>query len=464
MNRRPGAVGASFRDPAGFVFKDGETVRRAVTSHGRSDYDRLISSGLYRELTEKGWLVGHGESASAEAGVYKILTPQPIRVITYPYEWCFSQLQDAAIRTLEIQLAAIERGLSLKDATPFNIQWRTGAPVLIDTLSFESLKERPWFAYKQFCETFLAPLALMAHVKPDFNKYLSVDLSGVNLSFASRCLPRLTRLHPGMLAHIHLHALSQEKFDRASTDRPSAASMKLPKSALMSLVRSLLDLTRSLRLKKQKTVFGDYYAECAHYSRDAEESKIRLVETWIDEAAASAALKEALDLGSNNGKFSRLFTKKNILCVSVDSDPFCVDENYALSKRTPDPNMLPLLMDLTNPSSDLGWAGGERDSFFKRVNPGLVMALALVHHLRIGNNVPTEMIADFFHDIAPLLIIEFVPKEDPMVRKLLASRDDIFHDYDAGAFEAAFNRGFEILRKSPVAGTPRILYYLKRKK
>lgn len=464
MNRSPGAVGASFRDPAGFVFKDGETVRRKVTFYGRENYDRLISSGLYEELVEKGWLVGHEVSASTETGIYKVLTPEPIDVITYPYEWCFSQLQDAAVRTLEIQLTAIERGMSLKDATPFNIQWRAGAPVLIDTLSFENLQERPWFGYKQFCESFLAPLALMAQVKADFNKYLRVDLGGINLSFTSHCLPRLSWLHPGVLAHIHLHALSQEKFDRVSTDRPTVASMKFSKSALTSLVRSLLDFTSSLRLKKQKTVFGDYYSECAHYSREAEESKTRLVETWAGEAAASAPLKQVVDLGSNNGKFSRLFTKKNILCLSVDSDPFCVDENYSLSKKAPDPNMLPILMDLANPSSDLGWGGGERDSFFKRVNPGLVMALALVHHLRIGNNVPTEMIADFFREIAPSLIIEFVPKEDPMVRKLLANRDDIFHDYDTGAFEAAFGRGFEIVRKASVAGTSRILYYLNRKK
>ena len=456
-------MGSSFRDPAGFVFREGSVVKRAITPHGQRDYDLLLSSGLYEKLIQNRWLVSHEEAAHSDAGFYKLIVPEQIPLVTYPYEWCFSQLKDAAILTLQIQLLAIEHGMSLKDASPFNIQWKDGSPILMDTLSFEEFKERPWFAYRQFCEMFLAPLVLMIHGKPDFNKYLSVDLSGIRLSDCSRRLPFSTRFHLGYLVHIHLHALSQEKFNRTpgggTAHRRRPASFKFSKTQMTSVVRSLLSFVNSLHLRKQRTAFGNYYAECSHYSKEAEEFKRRQIEAWATE---TGGVNQMLDLGGNNGKFSRIFSKKGVLSVSVDSDPYCVEENYLGSKRECDKHMLPLVIDLTNPPQDLGWSGNEREAFFKRVRPDLVMALALIHHLRITHNVSMAFIADFFFKIAPALIIEFVPKSDSMSQKLLANRDDIFHDYDEDHFEAAFGRTFEVVRKTRIPQTQRTLYFLRR--
>ena len=459
------ALGSSFRDPAGFVFQDQGVIKRAVTRFGQKDYDQLKGSGLYERLIQNQWLVPHAEdTAPLEVNLYKILVPERIPVITYPYEWCSSQLKEAALLTLKIQLLALEHDMSLEDANPFNIQWKEGSPVLIDTLSFEPFKERPWFAYRQFCETFLAPLVLMAHVKADINRSLSVDLGGINLSFCSRNLPFFTWFHLRYLAHIHLHALSQEKFNCASDDssrRRLPASFQFSKIRMVSLVRSLLEFTKGIHLKKRQTIFGDYYADCAHYSKEADAFKVRQIQLWAAEPSL-ARVRQVLDLGANNGKFSRIFTKKDLLTVSVDSDPYCVEENYLLSREENNKRMLPLLMDLTNPSPDLGWDTNERTSFFKRVQPDLVLALALIHHLRIGHNVPTALIADFFSKLAPALIIEFVPKSDPMVQKLLANRDDIFHDYDEQNFEAAFGQGFTIAQKVRIPDTQRTLYFLRR--
>lgn len=457
------ALGSSFRDPAGFVFQEDHRFYRAVTPYGRQDYELFKSSGLYEALLKKGWIVSHvEETPSGEANVYKRLLPDQIPFISYPYEWCFSQLKDAAILTLETQLLALEYGMSLKDANPFNVQWKGCQPVLIDTLSFETLQERPWFAYRQFCETFLAPLVLMAHVKPDFNQYLKVDLNGVHLGHCSRILPFVTRFSLGMLAHIHLHAWSQQRFkDMAKAEAAAARrrSIRFSKNQMAALVQSLLSFVCGLELKKRKTAFGDYYAECVHYSKEADTFKQNRIEAW----AAEGTFAQVLDLGANNGRFSRIFSKRGVFTLSTDFDPSCVEENYRMAKKEKDAALLPLLLDMTNPSPALGWAGEERDAFFKRAKPDLVLALALIHHLRITHNVPLVFLAEFFLKYAPALILEFVPKTDPMAQRLLANRDDVFHDYREPEFEAVFGQAYTILEKSRIPQTQRTLYRLRRR-
>ena len=206
---------ASFRDPGGFLFVEGGVLYRQVNSVYKDDYDLLLRSGLYKTLTDAGLLVSHEEVSTDPPDpriAYKIIRPEPIPFISYPYEWCFSQLKDAALATLEIQRQALAHGLSLKDASAYNVQFLDGKPVLIDTLSFEKLRLKPWVAYRQFCQHFLGPLLLMGLKDSRLGQLSRIFLDGVPLDLTSRLLPRRTRLRPGILMHIHLHAASQKHF------------------------------------------------------------------------------------------------------------------------------------------------------------------------------------------------------------------------------------------------------------
>ncbi len=450
-------LSASFRDPAGYVFVESGIVKRAVTPFGRKNYEAFISSGLYQRLLERRWIVPHEEKEPGDTSLFKVLVPEQIPVISYPYEWCFSQLKDAAILTLDIQLTALECGLSLKDATPFNVQFIGPRPVFIDTLSFEALKEQPWIAYRQFCEMFLAPLALMAHVRQDFNKYYKTDLSGFDLAFCHKLLPRKTWFRVGLFTHIHLHAMGQAKFNDKTGDPAPTKPMNLSKGALIELARHLRSTVGGIQFPSRKTTWGDYYAEQKHYSVAAENFKSRQVEEYVDRVKP----RLLLDLGGNTGKFSRLATQKGIYSVCADVDGACVEQNYRESKAKPDENMLPLLLDLSNPSGGLGWKNKERNAFFDRVKPDLILALALIHHLRITHHVPLSLLASFFSENTQNLMLEFVPKEDPMAQKLLQHREDVFHDYDEKNFEKCFGEHFSIERKTPLPETKRTLYCLK---
>jgi hypothetical protein len=458
----PTVVPASFRDPAGFVWTDGETIFRHVGQEHREHYDRMLSSGMYDALVADAMLVPHEETrevASPRPDAYKILRPEVVDFISYPYEWSFSQLKDAALLTIEIQKRAMEHGMSLRDASAFNVQFHRGRPVLIDTLSFEVLPEgRPWIAYRQFCQHFLAPLALMAHNDVRFGALSRIHIDGIPLDLASKLLPRRTRYTPGLLAHIHAQARMEVRHQKRSA--PVQQSRKeLSLQALKGIVWSLERAVRKLDWTAPKTPWRDYYQEAGHYSESALEHKQQIVGGFLDDAGGQSVW----DLGGNVGVFSREASRRGRNVVCFDVDPACVDANYRKVVQDKETRILPLLTDLGNPAPALGWAGRERASLAERGPADVAMALALVHHLAIGNNVPLEMIAEFFAELGRKLVIEFVPKSDPMVQTLLANREDIFPSYDRPGFERAFGKHFSIRRTEPVKDTERLLYLMDRR-
>ncbi len=458
----PTVVPASFRDPAGFVWSDGDNIYRHVGEAHREHYDRLLSSGLYDALVAGGLMVPHEESTDVQSprpGAYKVLKPEVVAFISYPYEWSFSQLKDAALLTLEIQNVAMEHGMSLRDATAYNIQFRKGRPVLIDTLSFEILPEgKPWIAYRQFCKHFLAPLALMAHRDVRFGSLSRNSIDGVPIDLAAGLLPRKTRYSPGLLAHIHAQARMELRHQRAAAP-PKTTDRELPLQRLKGIVWNLQRTVKKLEWSLPKTAWRDYYEEAGHYSDDALDHKKELVGHFLDEAGG----RTVWDLGGNVGVFSReaVARGRDVLCFDID--PGCVEVNYRQVKEKQEEHLLPLLSDLTNPSPSLGWANRERSSLAERGPADVAMALALIHHLAIGNNVPLEMVAEYFAELGNKLIIEFVPKSDPMVQTLLANREDIFPAYDVPGFERAFEQHFATDRREAVKDTDRVLYLMHRK-
>ena len=453
--------GASFRDPSGFLFVRDGTLFRQVNQSYRATFDQLEQSGLYTELVEAGLLIPHALADVAPAepkAAALVLRPDPVAFISYPYEWSFSQLQDAALATLDLQQRALARGLSLKDASAYNIQFHRGRPVLIDTLSFEVYREGdPWVAYRQFCQHFLAPLALMSRRDIRLGQLLRLSIDGVSLDLAVRLLPWKARLNFGLLTHLYLHAASQRRFAGAEV-RTAQGSRRVSRTGFLGLIDNLRRTAAGLRWDPGRTEWAEY--ETMHnYSPAALEAKRRLVAEYL-EIARPASL---WDLGANTGAFSRLASERGIATVSFDVDPSAVETNYRGVRASGQANLLPLLIDLTNPSPSQGWHHAERLSLQQRGPADAVMALALVHHLAIGNNVPLPQVASFLADLGRWAIIEFVPKSDSQVKRLLAAREDIFSDYNVGGFERAFSDAFELRRRDPITESERTLYLWEKR-
>ena len=451
-------IAGSFRDPSGFVFEREGVLYRQVNSSYRENYDRLMQSGLYDKLAREGLLVAHQETGlhhAAAPGAYKVLQPSRVPFISYPYEWCFSQLKDAALATLRIQKLAFAHGMVLKDSSANNIQFAGGRPVLIDTLSFESYQEgEPWIGYRQYCQHFLGPLALIAYRDFRLASLLKHHIDGIPVDLASKLLPARTRLKWPLLIHIHLHARSQAKHAGAKVARSES---KVTRLGFQGLMDSLESGTEALQWRPRGD-WAQYYSE-TNYSEPAFERKKELVSEFLQQSGAA----EVWDLGANVGLFSRLAAEQGKPILSMDMDPASVEANYVECRKAGRTQVTPLLIDLINPSPSLGWASRERDSLIARGPTDLAMALALIHHLVIANNVPLLDVAKFFAELCRSLIIEFVPKQDSQVQRLLASRADIFVDYTQQGFERAFEECFSLERVEAIAGTERVLYLMRRR-
>jgi hypothetical protein len=454
-------LGASFRDPNGFLFSAVGVLYRQINQTYRDNYDRLMGSGLYTTLVNEGLLIAHDEvdvSPSEAITAYKIIRPRQLDFISYPYEWSFSQLKDAALTTLAIQKSALEHGLALKDSSAYNIQFEGSKPVLIDTLSFEIYPEgSPWVAYRQFCQHFLAPLALMAYCDVRLSQLFRVYIDGVPLDLASKLLPRRTRYNPGLMLHIHVHASAQRRYADQALDK-ATLKRQMTKTQMLGLLDSLETSVRKLSWQPAGTDWADYYEKADHYSDQALAHKRELVAGFLDRVQP----RNVWDLGANVGMFSRLASERGIPTLAFDIDPGAVERNYLDCVAAKETHLLPLVLDLTNPSPDLGWHNRERMSFLGRGPADAVLALALIHHLAIANNVPLGMLAEFFQAVGKWLIIEFVPKTDPQVEILLSTREDIFPAYTEQNFEAVFGEYFDILESIPVSGSQRRLYLMEK--
>ncbi len=448
----------SYKDPAGFVFEFEGQIYRQINLCAAEDYDFLTESGLYKKLTQKGLLVEHQEvslSKKTACEFYKIIKPAQIKYITYPYEWSFSALKDAALLTLKIQKTALKYKMSLKDASSYNIQFCKGKPVFIDTLSFEKYKpDTPWAAYGQFCRHFLAPLALMSYTDIDLNKLLITNIDGIALETAKKLLPFRAIFNFGILTHIIIHSMSQKAYE--NTEKPAFKTARMSLFEQQALIDSLINTVKSLKFPKIYTQWGDYYKN-TNYSEESFQEKKDIILHFINKVEP----KSLCDLGSNRGDFSRIASDRNIVTLAFDIDPVAVEDSYLYMKSNKETNILPLLQDLTNPSPAIGFMNEERKNFSSRFQCDMVMALALIHHLAISNNLPFDNIAKFFSSLGKYLVIEFVPKTDSKVQHLLSSREDIFDNYDKETFESIFDKYFEILETINIKNSKRILYLMR---
>ncbi len=441
---------ASFRDPHGYVIHSDDKIYRIIKKNYKEIFEHCKKSGLFQKLIEKKYILDFKESHELEINsddIYKIYNQEKINFISYPYEWSFDMLKDAALLTLQIQKICIEHGVSLKDASSYNIQFQNGTPIFIDLTSFEFYNEEPWIAYRQFCEHFLGTLALMSKKDVRLSKMLVNYIDGIPLDIVSNLIPKTTFTNFGLTSHIHTHAKIQKKYEEKKIEKK-----KLKKFQLLGIIQSLESTIKSLKLE-QKTEWADYY-EDTNYDDESQTKKEELIKQFILKTDSDLVV----DFGSNDGKFSEIVSE-NSHVISVDIDPIAVNNNYKKHR----PKILPIIGDLSNPSQGIGWENNERQSFIQRIGKNTCLALALIHHLRITYGIPLKKQFELFSKISKFLIIEFIDKKDSQVIRLLQNREDIFHDYTEKNFLEIISIDFEILQSSRINDTHRTLFLLKNK-
>lgn len=448
---------SSFRDRSGYIFIKAGEVYRIINNCYRDSYELLMNSGLYERLTKAGAMIPHTEVERSlidddSSDIYKLIKPEKIDFISYPYEWCYSQLRDASMLTLEINNIALEYGMVLKDASAYNIQFYKGKPILIDTLSFEKFTEKPWAAYRQFCEHFVAPLAIMSYKDVRISQLLKSNLDGIPLELAVKMLPFMARMKPGIYLHLAVHSKLQNKY---STRNKKVNIRKYSKQSLAGLIMSLKATIRAMTYINRSKTWDEYTGTI---NRQYYDEKKFITGKYLTLSKAETAW----DIGCNTGDISVICSERKISTVAFDSDHDSIEKFYKKVREEKRNNILPLVIDINNPSPGIGWNNVERIPLLEREKPDIVFFLALIHHLVVGNNLTFSMVAQMLSGISPYLIIEFVSNEDEMFKRIILNREFDESSYSIEKFEDSFTKHFQITEKASLKNGFRTIYLMKR--
>lgn len=464
---------ASFRDPANQVFYAGGEVRRGLRGAAVDDWRALSASGFFQRMVEQGGIcatdeIGGGEGAGATAAPDAaaaaddfdlVLRHERIPFVSHPYEWTFSMLRDAALLHLDLLRASVTEGLITKDGSAYNLQWRGSRPTFIDVGSFERLREgEPWAGYRQFCQTMLYPLLLQAHLGVDFQPWLRARIDGVEPDQMRRLFGGARRWKAGVFKHVHLHDALQRRLAGASAGevRDDLRAAGFGTELVLATIRALHKLVRRLEWRPPASHWAGYRQTCTYSATDSDAKR-----AFVDQVLGAAGdLKTILDLGANDGEYARLAAGHAGQVVAVESDHAVTDALYRQLRREGEHRILPLVMDLADPSPGGGWSGTERAPFQARAaGTDAVLALALVHHLAIGRNVPLPQVLDWLAGWGRLVVVEFVDPADPMAQRLLANKPaGMFGDYRLEVFERLFAERFTELRREGLPSGTRTLF------
>ena len=426
----------SFRDPAGGVLLDHDRIYRYFTRQAAADFNALLETGLLDSLARDGAIVDSHPITSDKASEVRVAAPDAALVVEHPrvpfvsyvYEWPFEMLQAAAIRHLDTLHVALENGFILKDATPYNVQYMGPNPLLIDVASFERYQEgQPWLGYTQFCRTFLNPLLLQALTGVPFQDWMRSSLEGIDPAHLSPLLSIRHKLRREVLLDVVLQAWLNRRFSSRSVQTISKRS--IPRSAILGLVNRLSRAIARLRRRNNNRSPWIGYEDQCPYDQEALVYK----ERFVEDALAKAKPQIVWDLGCNRGRYSVIASRHADYVVAMDSDEATVGAVYDLTSERHS-NILPLVIDFLNPSPEQGWAQVERRGLIGRGPADYALCLALVHHLSISGNVPLGSLVGWLALITRAGVVEFVPKEDPMVQTMLKLREDIFPDYSLERF------------------------------
>ncbi|MEN8237962.1 MAG: class I SAM-dependent methyltransferase [Actinomycetota bacterium] len=452
----------SFRDPGGRVFlRDGE-VYRTLDEHALANWEALAATTFFPQYVAAGRIVATERVDDvALAGDWAgVLHHERIPVITYPYEWTFSMLRDAALLQLDLLSAALAEGMILKDSTPFNIQWRGHEPVFIDIGSFETLdKGDIWVGYRQFLSQYLYPLMLTANVGIAFQPWLRGRPDGITAEQMHAVMGSKSRLlSKSGLLHVTLPARTERSGRGKGRDvRSEYKEAGFSKEMIEANVKGLRSIVEKLSWTPDTSRWNRYAADCehVHLQRDA---KAEFVAGVLEEGPFDTVW----DVGANDGHFSNLAAHHAGYVLALDADELVLDELFRSLHTNGPANVLPLIQDLADPSPGIGWRGMERPPLVQRSSPDLVLALAVVHHLVIGRNVPLRAFVDWMADLNARIVFEFVPPDDPMVLALTANKKphEIHRDYTEDSLREYLEDRFVIEREQAVPAGERRLFSL----
>ena len=454
----------SFRDPESRIFYTGHDVYRALSADGLSDYEALAATGLLDDPRVVATERAHDVPALDGLLVHEpaaVLRHERIPFVSYPYEWTFSMLKDAALVQLDLLLAALEHDMVLKDSTPYNVQFKGAQARFVDIGSFERLRQgEPWVGYRQFCMLYLYPLLLQAAKGVPFQPWLRGSIEGITPGQMRALMSFRDGFRRGVFTNVFLHARLEERY----ADRPGQVKAEVKrvfkKELLVANVRKMRKLVERLGWDPPRGVWTAYGERNTYTDDDA-----RRKDDFVREVARSRDWKLVWDIGANNGRYSRIAAEGARAVVAVDADQGPVELLYRDLRAEGDERILTLAMNLADPSPGLGWRGRERKSMPERGAPELVLALALVHHMAISANVPVRELIDWLASLGAALVIEFPTREDPMVKKLLAPKRDGLHpDYELGFFERCLGEAFEVERSERLGSGTRVLYYARPKR
>ncbi len=451
----------SFRDPLSRVYVSDDEVLRGLSPGGLREFDLVEGSPFFTTLLDDGSVVATEKLPAGTHPLHEqwagVLRHERVPVVTYPYEWTFEMLRDAALLQIDVARRSVEAGFSTKDATSYNVMFQGSRPTFIDVGSFEKTRPgEPWPGYRQFCELFLNPLVIQAATGVHFHPWLRGALDGISASDVAAVVPLRKLLFRGLIVHVTLNARSERRQAEADGDangekRQAGIGPKIVLAQLANLEKAV----RRLKWKAQRSEWSDYSGR-AHYVGDDLPAKDAFVAAAVDDLAPGLVV----DLGANDGRFSKLALAHGAsYVVAPDVDHLVVDKLYRHLRDTGERRILPLVLDLANPSTGLGWRGRERRSFTERVRPDLVLCLAVIHHLALTNTVPLEEIVRLLADFDAPLVVEFPHPDDPMVKRMLArKRKGLFDHYDQDNWEQALATRFAVEEKILLPSGTRTLY------
>ncbi len=453
----------SFRDRTARVFYYDGKILRGLNETALKEWQALSATHFYQRFSTAGAIVPTEQrslssipfSASDQqwAGV---LEHEKLPFVSYPYEWSFEMLRDAALLQLDLVLAGLDEGIGLKDASAYNIQWKGASPVFVDVASFYKRTEgEPWVGYRQFCQMFLYPLLLQAYRDVPFQPWMRGNIDGMDAGVCLNLLSARDYLRGGVLAHVYLQAKAQKAYNSTTRDvRADLSKAGFDKRIIKANAERLRALVAGLQWKPQQSTWSDYL-KCGHYeASDAAQKR-----EFVRGVASSRQWNLAWDIGCNVGVFSRIVAERAKSVVAMDADYLAIDKLYQALKSEKVPNILPLIVNVTDPSPNLGWRNMERKRINERGNPDLVLALALIHHVVIGGNIPMAEFVQWLRDLGGDLVIEFVTRQDPMVVTLLRNKEDHYADYDEQVFERELAARFTIAKREPLGSGTRVMYH-----
>lgn len=463
----------SYRDRDGRVFiDDGGGICRALSARALVEWNVVRQTRFFNEASAAQRIVSTEtlrdpdslpaeDSAGSWAGV---LRHEVVPFISYPFEWSFGMLQDAAYLHLELLERALADDITLKDGTAYNVQWFGTRPVFIDVASFERhVPGQPWAGYRQFCQTFLFPLMLQAYKNIPFQPWLRGCLDGITPQECRNLMSFRDFFRPGVLSHVWLHAKLQASRTVETMDSSRAlAASGFSKDLILANVSGLKRLIRGMRWKAPPSAWSAYAAANGYSTADRQTK-----ENFVRRAVHSRRWCQVWDLGCNTGSYSRIAAENSDLVVAMDADYLSVERFYQSLKAAPEPArapILPLVNNLVDPSVGLGWRGAERKSLRDRGHPDLTLCLALIHHLVLGHGIPLRELLEWLAELRTGLIIEFVSKADPMVQRLLRGRRDNYADYEPDVFDRILKELFEVVDTVPLESGTRTLYFAKARR